>query len=67
VGTSAITKLASGMGLLGKGASLFLGDLLSRYGPPLVLLLAIGLMLLAGVWIWLLIRRPGGSHRNGYA
>jgi predicted anti-sigma-YlaC factor YlaD len=65
-GTNAVSQFASGMGLMGKGASLFLGDLLVRYGTPLVLLLVIGLALLAGVWAWLLAKRPGNSHRNGY-
>jgi hypothetical protein len=61
-----VSQIASGMGLVGKGASFFLGDLLLRYGPPLVILLAIGLAILAGIWLWLFIKRPGNSHRNGY-
>lgn len=65
-GTSAVSHLASGMGLVGKGASFFLGDLLLRYGPPLVLVLGIGLMVLIGVWVWVFVKRPGDSHRNGY-
>jgi len=64
--TSAVSHVASGMGLVGKGASFFLGDLLLRYGPPLVILLAIGLAILAGIWLWLFIKRPGNSQRNGY-
>jgi predicted anti-sigma-YlaC factor YlaD len=64
-GTSAISQVASGMGLLGKGASLFLGDLLLHYGAPLVILLGIGLLLLVGLWIWLFVRRPDGFHHNG--
>lgn len=64
--TSAVSQIASGMGLVGKGASFFLGDLLLRYGPPLVIVLAIGLAILAGIWLWLFIKRPGNSHRNGY-
>jgi len=63
----ALTQVASGMGLVGKGASLFLGDLLLRYGAPLALVLGIGLGVLLAVWAWLLIRRPGGSHHNGFA
>jgi len=62
----AVSHIAAGMGLVGKGASLFLGDLLLRYGPPLVFLLAVGLMALAATWLWLFIGRPG-SRRNGYA
>jgi predicted anti-sigma-YlaC factor YlaD len=65
-GILAAIQLASGMGLIGKGASLFLGDLLQRYGPPLVVSLAIGLTVLAGTWTWLVVKRPGRSHRNGY-
>jgi predicted anti-sigma-YlaC factor YlaD len=66
-GTSAVSQVASGMGLVGKGASLFLGDLLLRFGPALIILIGIGLVVLAGLWIWLFIKRPGGYHRNGYA
>lgn len=65
--TGAVSQIASGMGIMGKGASFFLKDLLLRYGPPLVLLLGVGLVVLAGVWAFLFIRRPGNSHHNGYA
>ena len=65
-GTSALAQVASGMGLVGKGATLFLWDLLQRYGPPLVLLLAVGLAFLVGMWVWLFVKPPGESHRNGY-
>jgi anti-sigma factor RsiW len=65
-GTSAVSHVASNVGLVGKGASFFLRDLLLRYGLPLVLLLGIGLAVLTGVWAWLFIKRPGNSHRNGY-
>jgi anti-sigma factor RsiW len=65
-GTSVLAQVASGMGLVGKGATLFLWDLLQRYGPPLVLLLAIGLAFLVGMWVWLFVKPPGESHRNGY-
>ena len=64
-GTSAALQVASGVGLLGKGASLFLGDLLLRYAAPLVLGLGIGLVILAGLWVWLFSRRPGRSQGNG--
>jgi anti-sigma factor RsiW len=65
--TSAVSQVASGMGLLGKGASFFLGDLLVRYGVPVVILLGIGLLVLAGLWMWLFIKRPGNVHHNGYS
>jgi len=65
-GTSALGQMASGMGLVGKGASFFLGDLLLRYGPPLILGLGVGLVVLLGLWIWLFVRRPGKSQGNGY-
>lgn len=65
--TGAMSQFASGMGLVGKGASLFLGEWLLRFGPPLVLLLGIGLAVLLGVWAWLYLRRPGRSHHNGFA
>jgi predicted anti-sigma-YlaC factor YlaD len=64
--TNAVTQVASGMGLVGKGASLILMDLLLRYGPPLIFLLGVGLMVLAGIWVWVFIKRPGNRHRNGY-
>jgi predicted anti-sigma-YlaC factor YlaD len=66
-GTQTLTQVASGVGLMGKGASLFLGDLLLRYGAPLVLVLGIGLAVLLGIWAWLLVKRPGGRRRNGFA
>lgn len=66
-GTHTVSQMASGMGLVGKGASLFLGDLLLRYGAPLILLLGIGLMLLVAVWAWLFVKRPGSGRRhNGF-
>lgn len=66
-GSSAVSNIASGLGLMGKGAALFLKDLLLRYGPPLLLLVGVGLAFLAGVWTWLYLRRPGRSHHNGIA
>jgi predicted anti-sigma-YlaC factor YlaD len=66
-GTQTLSQVASGVGLMGKGASLFLGDLLLRYGAPLVLLLGIGLVVLLAVWAWLLVKRPGGTRHNGFA
>jgi hypothetical protein len=64
--TGAISQVAAGMGLVGRGASLFLKDLLIQYGPPLVLLLGVGLVFLVGLWTWLLVKRSGNSHHNGY-
>ena len=65
-GTSAALQVASGTGLLAKGASLFLGDLLARYAAPLILGLGFALVLLAGLWLWLWSRRPGNPNGNGY-
>jgi anti-sigma factor RsiW len=66
-GTNTISQVASGVGLMGKGTTLFLKDLLVRYGPPLLLLVGVGLAFLVGLWAWLFVKRPGTSHRNGYA
>jgi predicted anti-sigma-YlaC factor YlaD len=66
-GTQTVTQLASGVGLVGKGASLFLGDLLVRYGAPLVLGLGVGLTVLLAIWAWLLVKRPGNTRHNGIA
>ncbi len=66
-GTDAVSQVASGMGLVGKGANLFLKDLLLRYGPLLILLIGTGLVVLTGIWTWLFVKRPGNRHRNGYA
>jgi len=65
-GTSAALQVASGTGLLAKGASLFLGDLLARYAAPLILGLGFALVLLAGLWLWLWSKRPGNPNGNGY-
>jgi hypothetical protein len=65
-GTNAALQVASGAGLLAKGASLYLGDLLARYAAPLVLGLGFALVLLAGLWLWLWSRRPGNPNGNGY-
>lgn len=66
MGTSALSQFAGNVGLLGKGVSLFLGEALVRYGLPLVALLAVGLTVLAGAWTWMVVKRPGGSRRNGF-
>jgi anti-sigma factor RsiW len=64
--TSAVSQFATGMGLMGKGASLFLGDLLLRYGSLLVFALGFGIVVLGGLWIWLFLRRPRNRQHNGY-
>jgi anti-sigma factor RsiW len=66
-GTHTVTEVASGVGLMGKAASSLLGDLLIRYGAPLVLVLGVGLMVLLVVWAWLFLKRPGGTRHNGFA
>ena len=66
-GTIAAVQIASGMGLMGKATSLFLGDLLLQYGLPLVASLAIGVTLLMAIWAWLFVKHPGDSRHNGYA
>jgi predicted anti-sigma-YlaC factor YlaD len=65
-GNEAVSQVVSGMGLLGRGASLFLGDLLLQYGGPLVLVLGLSLAVLVTMWVWLYRRRPDGKHDNGY-
>jgi predicted anti-sigma-YlaC factor YlaD len=65
-GTTAALQVASGLGVLGKGASLFLRDLLLRYAAPIVLALGLGAAVLAGLWAWLFARRPGRSQHNGF-
>jgi anti-sigma factor RsiW len=65
-GSGALSQVASGVGLMGKGASLFLKDLLLRYGLPVVFLVGAGLAFLIGVWAWLFSRRSSNFHRNGF-
>ncbi len=62
-----ISQLSSGLGLLGKAVSLFLGDMLTHYGVPVALVLGLSLLLLASLWGWLLNRQSQKTHRNGYA
>jgi predicted anti-sigma-YlaC factor YlaD len=62
----AVSQVVSGISLLGRGASLFLGDLLLRYGAPLLLVLGISLAVLVTMWVWLYRRRPDGKRDNGY-
>jgi anti-sigma factor RsiW len=65
-GAGVAAQVAEGVGLVGKGATLFLKDLLLRYGPPLLLVIGVSLALLAGIWAWLYLRRPRRGHHNGY-
>ncbi len=65
-GTGAVSQIASGVGLVGKGVSLFLRDLLLRYAVPILLVLCTGLVALMAGWVLLFVRRPNGSRHNGY-
>jgi predicted anti-sigma-YlaC factor YlaD len=65
-GAGAVSQVASGMGLVGKGVTLFLKDLLLRYGPPLLVVVGISLAVLTGIWAWLYSKRPRRPHHNGY-
>lgn len=65
-GTQTVVDVASGVGLVGKAATSFLGDLLLSYGAPLVLVLGVGLTVLLAVWAWLFVKRPGSTRHNGY-
>ena len=65
-GTGIVSQAVAGLGLVGKGVSLFLKDYLVRYGPPVVVLLAVGLASLVGVWTWVFTKRPGRPHHKGY-
>lgn len=65
-GSAVVSQVASGVGLMGKGVSLFLGDLLRQYAVPLLLLLGTGVAFLVALWVWLLSKRQDRAHRNGY-
>jgi anti-sigma factor RsiW len=65
-GAETVSQIASGVGLVGKGATLFLKDLLLRYGPPLLIVVGISLVVLTAVWAWLYSKRPRRPHHNGY-
>jgi hypothetical protein len=52
---------------MGKGASLFLKDILLRYGLPVALSVGGGLAVIGGVWAWLFSRRSARSRRNEFA
>ena len=62
-----LSQIASGLGLMGKGASLFLKDILLRYGLPVALSVGGGLGVIGGVWAWLFSRRSARSRRNEFA
>ena len=66
-GSNTVSQIASGMNLVGKGASLFLGDFLRAFGLPMVIGVGIALALLLVVWIWLVVKRPGRYDHNGIA
>ena len=63
--TDVMAQVASGVGLLGKGLSLFLGELLT-YVAPFAFLLTVGLAVLVGLWVWFFIKGPRDIRRNGY-
>jgi anti-sigma factor RsiW len=66
-GSSAVLRVASGLSVMGKVVSPFLGEVLLHYGLPLVGVVATGLTLLIGLWAWLFWRHSRRSQRNGYA
>lgn len=66
-GTDTASQIASGVGLVGQGVSLFLTDFLRAFGLPMVIGVGIALAVLLVIWIWLFVKRPGGYHHNGYA
>ena len=66
-GTNTVSQIASGVNLMGKGASLFLTDFLRAFGLPMVIGVGVALALLLVVWIWLFVKRPSRYHHNGYA
>ena len=65
-GGIAVSQVASGVGLVGKGASLFLKDLLWNYGLPVILVVGISVILLLAIWAWLVGKEVRNHHRNGY-
>jgi predicted anti-sigma-YlaC factor YlaD len=64
-GGQAVSQVASGVGLMGRGATLFLRETLLRYGMPLGILVAVGLILLSSCWVWLYTRRSGSNGVAG--
>lgn len=66
-GTTAVSQIASGVGLMGRGLRLFLSDFLLGYGLPVMLVVGGCLLVLLILWVRLFVKRPGGYHGNGYA
>lgn len=66
-GTTALSQLASGIGLVSRGVRLFLGDFLVKYGLPVALVGGACLLVLLAAWLWLVVKRPRGYRGNGYA
>ncbi len=64
-GGSPLSQLASSIGLLGKGMTLFLKDVFLTFGIPLLLLAGTGLAVVSAVWAWLFSRRSGRRAANG--
>jgi phage-related tail protein len=65
-GGTAVSRVASGVGLVGKGASLFLKDFLWSYGLPAILVIGVSVVVLLGIWAWLVGKQARNHHRNGY-
>ncbi|MFC2015555.1 anti-sigma factor family protein [Chloroflexota bacterium] len=65
-GGIAVSQVASGVGLVGKGASLFLKDVLWSYGLPVILVIGVSVIVLLGIWAWLVGKQARNHHRNGY-
>jgi anti-sigma factor RsiW len=67
-GSGIVSQVASGFGLVSKGANLFLKDLLLRYGLVLVAGTGAVVVVLAGFWTWIFVKRPGSPQgHNRYA
>lgn len=62
-----MSQVVSGLGLMGKGASILLKDIVLRYGLPVVLAVGGALAVMGGLWAWLVKRKLGGPDQNEYA
>lgn len=60
-GSNTVSQIASGLGLVGKGVTLFLKDTFVNYGFPVLLVVGLGLIVLSSVWVWLYTRRTGNG------